>query len=714
MAKHLVYLSGLAASVLIAACGSHLKKADKMTNLKDNTLLQEWSGNYGGVPAVDKVSIAEFLPAVDDGIRQSRLAVEQITKNPEPPTFANTLVAYEKSGKVLAQVMPVVNIWRGNLNGPEFQKIEPEINTKMAALRDEELQNVELFKRIDAVYSSSEFKKLTPEQQRLTWYHRNRMILNGVKLTEAEKKRTKEINQRLAGLYTSFTQNQLADEENLFLVIDKEADLDGLTKEQIDSAAAEAQRRGLKGQWVIANTRSSMEPFLTLAKNRALREKAFRIWTSRGDNGGKTDNNKIVTEILKLRQERSKLLGYPTFAHWNLADSMAKDPKAAMDLMLKAWSGAVAKVKTDVATMQKVVDKENGGFKIQPWDYRFYAEKVRKEKYDFDMEAVKAYLQLENVRKAMFWAAGELYGFSFVQVNDVPVFHSDVTVYEVLDRSKKHVGLWYFDPYARTGKSSGAWMDSLRDQQRIDKSVHPIVSNNSNFIKGKAGEPTYISWDDANTMFHEFGHALHGLNSNVTYPSLSGTNTARDFVELPSQVNEHWLKTPQVLRLLTNVKGEPMPQSLIEKLKKASTFDAGFATTEFLASGIVDMKLHLDTSDNIDPREFEKKALKELNMPSEIVMRHRIPAFSHLFSSEGYAAGYYGYLWAQVLDQDAYEAFVEAGNPYDRATADRLHKYIMSVGNTIDPEKAYRNFRGRDASVKAYLKSRGFPLTGVQ
>lgn len=705
--KHIAYI---VTAILLMACASQGKKGT-MADLKDNPLLQEWTGNYGGVPALDKVKVSDFLPAIDEGIRQRRLEIEKVAKNPEAPTFANTLEAYERSGKALAHVMPIVGIWRSNLKGPEVKKIEPEISAKMAALRDEELQNVDLFKRLDAVYNSAEYKKLTPEQQRLTWHHRNRMILTGVQLQDRQKKRFKEINQRLSSLQTSFTQNQLADEENLNLTIDKESDLDGLTKEQIESAAAEGQRIGQKGKWVISNTRSSMEPFLTYAKNRELREKAFRIWTSRGDGGGANDNNKIVTEILKLRQERAKLLGYPTFAHWRLADSMAKDPKAAMDLMLRAWTGAVAKVKTDVAAMQKIVDKEGGKFKIEPWDYRFYAEKLRKAKYDFDMESVKPYLQLENIRKAMFWAAGEIYGFSFERVNDVPVFHPDVTVYQVLDRSKKHVGLWYFDPYARPGKSSGAWMDSIRDQQKLDQTVQPIVSNNSNFIKGKEGEPIYISWTDASTMFHEFGHALHGLNSNVTYPSLSGTHTARDFVEFPSQINEHWLETPQVLRMLTDVKGKPMPQALIDKLKKAATFDAGFATTEFLASGIVDMKLHLDTSDNIDPKEFEKKALKEINMPSEIVMRHRIPAFGHLFSSEGYAAGYYGYLWAQVLDTDAFEAFEETGNPYDKKTAERLYKYVMSVGNTVPPDKAYRNFRGRDPSIKAYLKSKGFPVS---
>lgn len=714
MKMKLVSVGLLTASAALVACGSQSKKAETSSvSTNDNPLLQEWTGNYGGVPAFDKVKVADFTPAIDEGIRLRRLEVEEISKNPEAPTFANTLVAYEKAGKTLSRVMGIVSVYRNNLKTPDVQKVEQEITPKLAGLRDEEMQNAALFKRIDAVYTSPEFKKLTPEQQRLVWFHRNHMILNGANLTDAQKMRAKEINQRLAALYTSFSQNQLADEENLSLVIDKESDLEGLTKEQIDAAAAEGERRGQKGKWIFSNTRSSMEPFLIYAKNRDLREKAFRIWTSRGDNGGEHDNNKIVSEILNLRLERSKLLGYPTFAHWNLSDTMAKDPKKAMDLMLKAWSGATAKVKGDVAAMQKIVDKEHGGFKIQPWDYRFYAEKVRKEKYDFNMESVKPYLQLDNVREAMFWSAGQLYGFSFVKVNDVPVFHPDVTVYQVLDSAKNHVGLWYFDPYARPGKNSGAWMDSMREQQRIDKPVPTIVSNNSNFIKGKAGEPVYISWDDAVTMFHEFGHALHGLNSNVTYPSLSGTNTQRDFVEFPSGLNEQWLKAPQVMSLLKDIHGNPMPKALIDKITKASTFDAGFQVTEFLASGIVDMKLHLDTSATIDPRAFEKKALAEIRMPSEIVMRHRIPAFGHLFSGEEYAAQYYGYLWAQVLEFDAFAAFTQKGNLYDPAMAGRLQKFVMSVGNTVDPAQAYRNFRGRDATVKAYLQSKGFPVSGT-
>jgi peptidyl-dipeptidase Dcp len=387
---------------------------------------------------------------------------------------------------------------------------------------------------------------------------------------------------------------------------------------------------------------------------------------------------------------------------------MAKDPKNAMKLMMRVWGPAKAQVKRDVAAMQKIVNKEKGGFKIKPWDYRYYAEKLRKQRYDFDMDSVKPYLQLPNVQKAMFWMAGQLYGFEFKPIKNVPVYHKEVTVYEV-QKSGKTVGLWYFDPYARKGKRSGAWMNAYRIQNKLEGTpIIPIVSNNSNFIKAQDGGPTLISWDDASTMFHEFGHALHGLSSNVTYPSLAGTNTARDFVEFPSQIHEDWLSTPEVLKFLKNKEGKVLPKKLVKKLKRAASFNEGFATTEYLASALVDMKLHLVSNKKVDPVRFEKKTLKALGMPSQIVMRHRIPHFGHIFSGEGYSAGYYSYIWADVIRHDAFKAFTEAKGPYDKKVAKSFQKNILSVGNTVDPAKAYRNFRGRDPKVGALLEAKGF------
>lgn len=676
-----------------------------------NPLLSDWAPKYGGVPNFDKIEVKDFKPALDEAMNVERAEIEKIVKNSKPANFENTILAFEHCGSLMDRVSAMYGVWSGGMSTPEFQKVDQELSPKFAAFQDEIIQNGPLFQRIETVYNSAEYKKLKPEQQRLTWSIYTRFVLQGARLSPEQKVRASEINQRLATLSTQFAQNMMADEEKDALIIEKASDLEGLPQPQIDSAAEEAEHRGLKGKWVIANTRSSMDPFLTYSPNRALREKAFKIWSSRGDKGDSHDNKKIVSEILKLRTERSKLLGYPTFAHWHLADSMAKEPQAAMDLMMKVWKPAVAQVHQEVADMQAIVDGEKGKFKIQPWDYRYYAEKVRKAKYDLDLNSVKPYLQLDSIRDAMFFAAGKLYGFKFVQIKDVPVFHKDMTVFKVVGRDGKQVGLWYFDPYARAGKNSGAWMSAYREQKKVNgKSITTIVSNNSNFVKGKPGEPVLLSWDDAITMFHEFGHALHGLNSNVTYGSLSGTNTARDFVEFPSQVNENYLSTPEVMKFLKNRKGEMIPQALVEKIEKAKFFNQGFMTVEFLASAIVDMKLHLVGEKDIDPAKFEKETLKEIGMPSEVIMRHRIPQFAHLFSNEGYAAGYYGYLWAQVLDHDAFEAFIEAGSPYDQKVAKRLRDHIMSVGNTVDPAETYRKFRGRDAKVDALLRARGFPV----
>ncbi|MDB5687746.1 MAG: peptidase, partial [Rhizorhabdus sp.] len=502
-------------------------------------LLAPWTGPYGGVPSFDRIKVPMFKPALTVAMAENLSEVQAIANNPAAATFDNTIVALERTGKTLARIYASFNIWSGNLNTPDFQKVEEEMAPKLSAMQDSITQNPKLFARIDAVYTSPAKAKLTAEQQRLVWYYWNSFVQAGAKLNPAQKTELSAVNQKLAGLYTKFSQNQLADEEQQALILDSKDQLAGLSAAQIDAATTEAARRKLPGKWVIANTRSSMEPFLTYSSDRALREKGFRLWTSRGDMGGATDNNGIVTQILALRAQKAKLLGYPTYAHWHLADTMAKTPDHAMALMLSVWKPAVAQVHKDVAEMQKLVDAEGGNFKIQPWDYRYYAEKVRKAKYDLDMNEVKPYLQLEKVRLAMFWAAGQLYGYTFTEVHNVPVFHPDVKTFEVKGRDGAHVGLIYFDPFARAGKNSGAWMNEIRTQQKLG-GASPIVTNNENYSKPPAGQPAELSWDDASTLFHEFGHALHGLNSNVTYPSIAGTNVARDYVEFPSQFNEHW------------------------------------------------------------------------------------------------------------------------------------------------------------------------------
>jgi peptidyl-dipeptidase Dcp len=678
---------------------------------QENPLLAKWTGSYGGLPPFAKVKVDQFKPALEAAMDENRKEIASIAGDASAPTFENTLAAMEDSGRTFDDVRTIYGIWSSAMNDADFQAVEREMAPKLAAFADEITQNEKLFKRIEAVYNSPEKSKLTPEQQRLAWREYTTFVRAGAKLDAPSKKRLSEINQRLATLYTTFSQNVLADEENNGLVLDKEADLAGLPDSVRSSAAAAAEARGSKGKWAIANTRSAAEPFLSYSTRDELREKVWRNYVSRGDNGDAHDNNKIITEILKLRVERAKLLGYPTHAHWRLENAMAKTPERAMKLMEDVWPLAVKRVKEEVADMQAIANKEGLKRKIAPWDYRFYAEKVRKAKYDLDENQVKPYLQLDKLREGMFWVAGELLNFSFTPVEGVEVYHPDVKVWEVKDKtSGKHIGLWYFDPYARPGKKSGAWMNAYRTQERFKKPITTIVSNNSNFVKGKEGEPVLISWTDARTLFHEFGHALHGLSSDVTYPTLAGTHVARDYVEFPSQLLEFWMYTPEVLNrfALHYQTGAPIPRELVTKIEKAAAFNQGFLTTEYLSSALVDMKLHLAGAQEIDPDAFERDTLKALGMPSELVMRHRTPQFSHVFAGDGYSAGYYSYLWSDTLSSDAYEAFTEAKGPYDKDVAERLRKNVFSVGDTVDPADGYRAFRGRDPDIAALMRKRGF------
>jgi peptidyl-dipeptidase Dcp len=674
-------------------------------------LLAPWTGPHGGAPPFDQVRVETFKPALLEAMARNRAELAAIAADPDPPTFANTIEAMERGGRALGRVGALFGVWTSTLNDKPMQAVEQEMSPILAAFQDEVIQNAALFARVKAVYDARQSAGLTGEQQRLTRAVYRQFARQGAALDEGRKTRMAAINQRLAVLYTTFRQNVLADEEGQALTLVAEADLAGLPPGLIGGAAEAAKARGLTGAWLIANTRSAMEPFLTYSSRRDLREKAFRLWTMRGDNGGAHDNNALITEILGLRAEKAALLGFPTFAHWITDDQMAKTPDAAMDLMLKVWVPAKARVAEEVAAMQAVADIEAPGTVIEAWDYRYYAEKVRKAKYDLNEAEIKPYLQLEKLREGMFWAAGQLYGFEFAPVADLPVAHPDIRVFEVR-RGGERAGLWYFDPYARPGKSSGAWMNEYRPQERLTGVVTPIVSNNANFQKASPGEPILISWDDAVTLFHEFGHALHGLNSDVTYPTLAGTHVARDFVEFPSQLNERWLPTHQVLtRFALHYRtGEAMPDALVAKIKRAHAFNKGFDTVEYLASAIVDMKAHLAGRAPIEPRAFEAATLREIGMPRQIVMRHRMPHFGHIFADDGYAAGYYDYIWADTLTADAAEAFAQApGGFYDQPTAKRLHDCIMSVGDTVDAGEAFRCFRGRDVTIEALMRDRGFP-----
>ena len=682
-----------------------------------NPLLEKWTGPYGGVPPFDKVQVADLKPALEAAMTEALSEINAIANAKSAPTFENTIAAMERTGKTLDRVSTIYNIWGGNMSSPEFQKVESEMDPKLAEFSDKITQNDALFKRIETIYNSPEKAELTSEQQRLTWLQYTSFVRSGARLNAADKTRLSQINQQLASLFSKFGQNLLSEESGQYIALTSEADLAGLSQGLKDAAGAGATRKKVDGAvGIISNTRSSVDPFLTYSERRDLREKVWKMFVNRGDSGDAKDNNATISEILQLRAERAKLLGFKTHAHWRLENAMAKTPENAMALMEGVWPAAIARVKEEVADMQALADKEGAKITIEPWDYRFYAEKVRKARYDLDQNEVKQYLQLDKIREAMFWVAGEVFGFTFTPVTNLPVFHPDVTTFEVKNKKTgKHVGYWYFDPYARDGKRSGAWMNAYRNQERMNGEVTTIVSNNSNFVKGKAGEPLLISWDDATTMFHEFGHALHGLSSNVTYPTLSGTNVARDYVEFPSQLLEHWLSTPEVLQkfALHYQTGKAIPQSLVDKIKKADTFNEGFGTTEYLSSALVDMKLHLAGDQKIDPDKFERETLAQLGMPKELVMRHRTPQFGHAFSSDGYSAGYYSYLWSDVITADAFGAFVEGKGPYDKAVGERLVKYVFSVGNTMDPAEAYRKFRGRDPKVEALMKKRGFPVAGA-
>jgi peptidyl-dipeptidase Dcp len=675
-----------------------------------NPLLSPWSGPHGGVPPFDRVRVADFRPALEAAMAQNLAEIDAIARNPAPATFENTIAALERAGHSFNRVNAIYGVWSVSMNSGEFQPLEREMSPKLAAFADAVYQNAALFARIEQLFASC--AGLGPVEQRLCWHYHSNFVRAGAKLAAPAKARVALINEQLASLYASFGQNLLADEEKYVLYLKDERDLAGLPESVRAGARSAAVEHGSPEQWAILNTRSSVEPFLTYSARRDLRERVWRTFYSRGDNGDAFDNNRIITQILALRAKRAHLLGFATHAHWRLEDSMAKTPENAMRLMMQVWPSAVAREREEVLSMQAIADREQAGITIAPWDYRFYAEKVRKARYELDMNEVKPYLQLEKLREGMFWAAGQLYGLQFSQVTGLPVINADIRVWHVAGAAGAHVGYWYFDPYARPGKSSGAWMSEYRGQALLDGAVYPIVSNNTNFVKDATGAPLLISWDDAVTLFHEFGHALHGLISHVTYPSLAGTNVVRDFVEFPSQLNENWLQTPEVLsRFAVHYQtGKPIPPALVAKIEQASTFNQGFETVEYLASALVDMKLHLAGATPISPGEFERATLKELGMPPEMVMRHRTPQFAHIFAGDSYSAGYYSYLWAEVLDHDAFEAFAAAGGPYDKAVAQRLRDSVMAVGNSVDPAQAYRNFRGSDPKIDGLLRARGFAV----
>ena len=689
------------------------KAAPTAVAVSNNSLLADWSGPYAGVPPFDKAAPALFPQALQFAIEERRSEIIAIANNPDAPTFANTIDAYEKSGQRLDRVESVFGVMTSNMATPEYQKLDKEWSSKLSAASDEITLNPKLFQRIKTLYDNKASLGLDAKQDRLLTRTYQGFIRRGANLDAQQKQQLSTMNQQLAELFATFSERVLADESTYLTVT--EAELKGVPADvkAALAAAAKAQNKPA-GTFAIKNTRSAVDPVLTFADNRALREKVWRAFVNRGDNGGASDTNEIIAKIVKLRADRAKLLGFQNHAEWRMQDTMAKTPAQAMNLMNRVWPAAVARVKEEVADQQALANRAGQKITIEPWDYRYFQEKVRKEKYDLSQDEIKPYFSLDNIIDASYWSAGELYGLDFKEVTGtVPTWKQDIRVYSVTDRTTgKQLGLFYRDDFASDGKRSGAWATTYRSRASLLGDDIVLGSNNNNFVKPGPGEPVLISLDDAETLFHEFGHAIHYFLSNVKYPGLGGSQ--RDFVEYPSQVNENWLLTPEVLQRFAKhyETGQPMPQALVDKIQKAQTFNQGFATVEYLSSAIVDMKMHMDPNGVADPDAFEKKALTEIGMPKEIVMRHRLPQFNHLFSSDAYSAGYYSYLWSETMDADTWAAFEETGDPFNRTIADRFRTYLLSTGNETDRAEAYRQFRGRDPDVNALLRRRGFPVEG--
>ncbi len=675
----------------------------------NNPLLQHWTTPFG-LPPFGEVELQHFKPAFDEAFKVQRQEIDAIADNTDAPDFANTIEALEQAGKLLRQAAAVFFNLSGAHTNEGLQEIERDVAPQFACHNMETLLNARLFARIDTLFEDKENLDLNAEQQRVLERYHTMFVRAGAKLQGKDRDRMNEINQRLAVIGTRFSQNILHDESAYELILNDERDLAGLPDFLVATAKRNAADRGHAGKHAITLSRSSIEPFLQFSALRDLREQAFKAWIGRGEGGGDSDNRDIVAETLKLREERAKLLGYESYAAYKLDDQMAKTPEAVEDLLLSVWKPARTRALDECEKLQKMVRDEGGNFDVEAWDWRYYSEKVRKQDHDIDEAEIKPYLQLDRIIEAAFDTANRLFGLSFKELEGMPVYHEDVRVFEVSDKSGEHVGIFIGDYFARPSKRSGAWMSNFRPQQKLGGDISPIIVNVMNFAKGAEGEASLLTFDDARTLFHEFGHGLHGLLSDVTYPMISGTSVARDFVELPSQLYEHWLSEPEVLQkfAIHYKTGEPMPDNLLKRLLAAENFNQGFATVEYISSALVDMELHqLQTPDNFDVTEFERNTLAKIGMPKQITMRHRIPHFAHVFSGEGYSAGYYSYMWSEVMDADAFSAFEEVGDVFDAKLSDRLKKHIYSAGGRQDPGDAYKAFRGKLPGIDALLEKRG-------
>jgi len=679
------------------------------TNLSGNPLLATWNTPFG-LPPFESIAPEHYKPAFDQALADQQAEIAAIAGSEAPPTFANTIEALERSGAALKRVGGVFFNLAGSHTNEAIQAIEREMAPILAKHRNSIFMNEALYRRVAALCDNRESLGLDAEQARVLDRYHTIFVRAGAKLAPDGKKRLAAITERLASLGTQFSQNVLADEKSYQLVLETEDDLAGLPSFLREAAAQAAEERGLKGKYVITLSRSSIEPFLQFSKRRDLREQAFRAWASRGDNDGTTDNKTIIAEMAALRVERARLLGYETFADFKLSDTMAKTPDAVLKLLNDVWAPARARAEAERDDLQALAQSQGDNIVIEPWDWRFYADQVRMARHNLDEAMIKPYFQLDNIIEAAFEMAYRLFGVSFQELKDFPKYHPDIRAWQVLDSSGTHVGIFIGDYFARQSKRSGAWMSAFRSQEKLSGDVRPIIVNVMNFAKGGAGEPSLLSFDDARTLFHEFGHGLHGLLSDVTYPLLAGTAVSTDFVELPSQLYEHWLSQPDILRRYATHSrtGEPIPEELLERLMAARNFNQGFATVEYLASAFVDLELHRRKDvTGLDISAFEKETLERIGMPREIIMRHRTPHFTHVFAGDGYSSGYYSYLWSEVLDADAFKAFEETGDAFNKELAEKLKHFIYSAGNLRDPAEAYTAFRGRLPTADALLAKRG-------
>lgn len=664
-----------------------------------------------GVPPFNEIKSTDYLPAFAEGMKQQNIEIDAIVANPEKPTFKNTIEALDFSGATLKKVSMVFgNLTEAETNA-DLQSIAEKVTPMLSEHSDNIMLNDKLFARIKTVYDNREKEKLTTEQNRVLSAYYTDFVRSGALLNAQDKEKMRAINTELAGLGLKFSTNLLKETNSFLLVIDNKKELAGLPASVLAAAADEAKNRNMAGKWVFTVQKPSLLPFMQYADNRSLREKLYKGYINRGDNDNEFDNKQTVARIAILRLQKANLLGFKTFADFQLDNKMAKNPENVMKLLNGIWTPAVTRAKEELADMQKLSDSEGNKFKLQSWDWWYYAEKVRKAKYALDEEQLKPYFAIDSVLKGVFMVANKLYGISFSAIKDAPVYHPDVKAYEVKDADGSHLGVLYTDYFPRPGKRVGAWMNNYRDQYvQNGEETRPVIVNVGNFTKPTGDTPSLLTMDEVETLFHEFGHGMHGMLTKCSYPRVSGTSVARDFVELPSQLMEHWASHPEVLKMYAKhyKTGQVIPDSLIAKMKKAGTFNQGFMTTELVAAAILDMKWHtIDSVQTIDVRKFETDAMNKIGLINEIVPRYRSTYFKHIFDGDGYSSGYYSYLWAEVLDADAFNAYVESGNIFDQQIATRYRQFILEKGGSDEPMKLYKQFRLADPNPDALLKNRG-------